>query len=154
MSKDVKFDEEQEWNWNSEDQPQKLIVDEEQIQKDEGEIMLAPSLSSNSHAGPISITTRTTKSIQEIYDVTEIINFNDVNIFWLFSGNDPITFEEAYQKDKWKKAMKEEINSIIKNNTWELTTLFEGHNTINRSKMDFQDKEEWRRRNWKKIKPN
>jgi hypothetical protein len=60
----------------------------------------------------------------------------------LFSGNDPITFEEAYQKDKWKKAMKEEINSIIKNNTWELTTLFEGHNTINRSKMDFQDKEE------------
>jgi hypothetical protein len=81
MSKDVKFDEEQEWNWNSEDQPQKLIVDEEQIQKDEGEIMLAPSLSSNSHAGPISITTITTKSIQEIYDVTEIINFNDVNIF-------------------------------------------------------------------------
>jgi len=72
MSKDVKLDE---------DQPQKLIVDEEQIQKDEGEIMLAPSLSSNSHAGPISITTRKTKSIQEIYDVTEIINFNDVNIF-------------------------------------------------------------------------
>jgi hypothetical protein len=31
MSRDVKFDEEQEWNWNSEDQPQKLIVDEEQI---------------------------------------------------------------------------------------------------------------------------
>ena len=81
MSKDVKFDEEQEWNWNSEDQPQKLIVDEEQIQKDEGEIMLAPSPSSNSHAGPTSLTTRKTKSIQEIYDVTEKINFNDVNIF-------------------------------------------------------------------------
>jgi hypothetical protein len=31
MSRDVKFDEEQEWNWNLEDQPQKLIVDEEQI---------------------------------------------------------------------------------------------------------------------------
>jgi hypothetical protein len=47
-----------------------------------------------------------------------------------FSGNDPITFEEAYQKDRWKKAMKEEISSIIKNNTWELTTLPEGHNEI------------------------
>jgi hypothetical protein len=51
-------------------------------------------------------------------------------MLYLFSGNDPITFEEAYQEDKWKKAMKEEINSIIKNNKWELTTLPEGHNTI------------------------
>jgi hypothetical protein len=41
----------------------------------------------------------------------------------LFSGNDPITFEEAYQEDRWKKAIKEEINSIIKNNTWELATF-------------------------------
>jgi hypothetical protein len=43
MSRDVKFDKEQEWNWNSEDQPHKLIVDEEQIQKNKEEIMLAPS---------------------------------------------------------------------------------------------------------------
>jgi hypothetical protein len=35
-------------------------------------------------------------------------------MFCLFSGNDPITFEEAYQEDKWKKAMKKDINSIIK----------------------------------------
>jgi hypothetical protein len=48
----------------------------------------------------------------------------------LFSGNDPITFEEAYQEDKWKKAIKKEINSIIKNNTWKLTTLPKGHNAI------------------------
>jgi len=130
MSRDVKFDEEQEWNWNSEDQPQKLIVDEEQIQKDEGEIMLAPSASTNSPTSPSSSTTRKTKSIQEIYYVTERINLDDVNMFCLFSGNDPITFEEAYQEDRWKKAMKEEINSIIKNNTWELTTLPEGHNAI------------------------
>jgi hypothetical protein len=44
----------------------------------------------------------------------------------LFSGNDPITFEEAYQEDRWKKSIKEEINSIIKNNTWELATFPEG----------------------------
>ncbi|KAJ7010296.1 hypothetical protein NC653_000899 [Populus alba x Populus x berolinensis] len=82
MSRDVKFDEEQEWNWNFEDQPQKLIIDEEQIQKDEGEII-----------------------------------------------NDPITFEEAYQEDRWKKTMKEK-NSIIKHNIWELITLPKGHNAI------------------------
>jgi len=51
-------------------------------------------------------------------------------MFCLFSGNDPITFEEAYQKDKWKNAIKKEINSIIKNNTWKLTTLPKGHNAI------------------------
>jgi hypothetical protein len=70
MSRDVKFDEEQGWSWNSEDQPQKLIVDEKHIQKDEGEIILAPSPSTNSLAGPSSSTIRKTKSIQEIYDVT------------------------------------------------------------------------------------
>jgi len=123
MLKDMKFDEEQEWNWNSEDQPHKLIIDEEQIQKGEEEIMLAPSPSTNSPAGPSSSTIRKTKSIQEIYDVTERINLDDVNMLCLFLGNDPITFEEAYQEDKWKKAMKEEINSIVKNNTLELTTL-------------------------------
>ena len=88
--------------------------------------MLALSLLTNSLAGPSSSTTRKTKSIQEIYDVTERINLDDVNMLCLFSGNDPITFEEAYQEDRWKKAIKEEINSIIKNNTWELTTFPEG----------------------------
>jgi len=85
--------------------------------------MLAPSPSTNSPTGPSSSTIRKTKSIQEIYDVTERINLDDVNMLCLFLGNDPITFEEAYQEDKWKKAMKEEINSIVKNNTLELTTL-------------------------------
>ena len=92
--------------------------------------MLAPSPITNSLAGPLSSTTRKTKVIQDIYDVIKRINLDDVNILCLFLGNDPITFEEAYQEDKWKKAMKEEINSIIKNNTWELTTLPEGHNAI------------------------
>ena len=129
MSRDVKFDEEQEWNWSSEYHLQKLIVDEEQIQKDEGEIMIAPSLSTSSPSSSPS-STRKTKSIQEIYDVTERMDLDDVNMLCLFSENDPITFEEAYQEDRWKKAMKKEINSIRKNDTWELTTLPEGHNAI------------------------
>jgi hypothetical protein len=63
----------------------------------------------------------------------------------LFSGNDPMIFEEAYQENRWMKAMKDEIHSIIKNNTWELTTRPERQ--CNRRKMDLQDKEECRRRN-------
>jgi hypothetical protein len=129
MSRDVRFDEEQEWNWSTEEQLQKLVVEEEQMQNDEEEIIINPAPSTSSPASPSS-PARKTKSIQEIYDATERMNLDDVNMLCLFSGNDPITFEEAYQEDKWKKAMKEEINSIQKNNTWELTTLPEGHNAI------------------------
>jgi len=68
MSRDVKFDEEQEWEWNSEDQPQKLIVDEEQIQKNEEEIMLAlsPLTQTNSLAGLLISTTRKTENTKDL----------------------------------------------------------------------------------------
>jgi hypothetical protein len=62
--------------------------------------MLALFPSNNSLVGPSSSTTKKKNSIQEIYDVTERINLDDVNMFWLFSRNDPITFEEAYQEDR------------------------------------------------------
>jgi hypothetical protein len=62
--------------------------------------MLAPFPSNNSLVGPSSSTTKKKNSIQEIYDVTERINLDDVNMFCLFSRNDPITFEEAYQEDR------------------------------------------------------
>jgi hypothetical protein len=62
--------------------------------------MLALFPSNNSLVGPSSSTTKKKNSIQEIYDVTERINLHDVNMFCLFSGNDPITFEEAYQEDR------------------------------------------------------
>jgi len=39
--------------------------------------MLALTPSTNSHVGPSSSIIRKTKSIQEIYDVTEIINLDD-----------------------------------------------------------------------------
>ena len=60
--------------------------------------MIAPSPSTSPSSSPSS--TRKTKSIQEIYDVTERMDLDDVNMFCLFSENDPITFEEAYQEDR------------------------------------------------------
>ena len=50
-----------------------------------------------------------------------------------------MTFEEASQKNKWRKATKEEINSINKNNIKELTSLFKDHKTI-RVKWVFKTK--------------
>ena len=37
--------------------------------------------------------------------------------------SDPTTFDEAVKKEEWRKAMKEEIKSIEKNETWELMDL-------------------------------
>ena len=38
-------------------------------------------------------------------------------------GDDPTQFEEAVKHEKWRKAMDSEINSIEKNQTWELMDL-------------------------------
>jgi len=42
----------------------------------------------------------------------------------LFStSSDPSTFDEASKMKVWREAMKQEIESIESNNTWELTDL-------------------------------
>ncbi|BBG96765.1 hypothetical protein Prudu_005670 [Prunus dulcis] len=45
-------------------------------------------------------------------------------------NSDPMSFFDAVKEPKWQKAMDEEIKSIEKNNTWELTELPQGHKTI------------------------
>ena len=52
---------------------------------------------------------------EEDYDVS--VNFA------LFSHSDPIYFEKAIKEEKWHNSMDEEIDSIERNETWELTTL-------------------------------
>jgi len=39
------------------------------------------------------------------------------------SNDDPLNYDEAVHDEKWIKAMKNEMNVIEKNNTWELVTL-------------------------------
>ncbi|KAJ0829337.1 putative RNA-directed DNA polymerase [Helianthus annuus] len=43
---------------------------------------------------------------------------------------DPVCFSEAVKKEEWQVAMKEELEAIIKNNTWQLVTLPEGKNVV------------------------
>ena len=50
--------------------------------------------------------------------------------FALFSDCDPVTFQETVKYSKWQKAMNEEIKSIEKNNTWELSDLPKGQKSI------------------------
>ncbi|KAJ9555288.1 hypothetical protein OSB04_009902 [Centaurea solstitialis] len=51
--------------------------------------------------------------------------------FALYSDADPLSFEEAYQDQKWKDAMDKEIEAIMKNNnTWVLVDLPKNHKPI------------------------
>jgi hypothetical protein len=61
----------------------------------------------------------------------------------LTSTEDPSTFQEAiesFEKDKWMKAMVEEMESLSKNKTWELTELPKGKKSIG-CKWVFKKKE-------------
>lgn len=49
---------------------------------------------------------------------------------FVLCNDDPIHFSEAAKEEKWNEAMKLEIQSIERNNTWELTKLPIGAKTI------------------------
>jgi hypothetical protein len=43
---------------------------------------------------------------------------------------EPMNFDEANEHDEWQNAMEEEYESIMKNNTWELTELLNIRNPL------------------------
>ena len=61
-----------------------------------------------------------------MYRSTEDIN----NLFYLFLDSEPLNFDDAVKDESWRLAMDEEIKSIEKNNTWELSELPKGHKAI------------------------
>ena len=58
--------------------------------------------------------------LQDIYDTCSFV----------LTVSDPNTFEEALKLVEWRSAMKEEILSIEKNQTWELTKLPEEKHAV------------------------
>ena len=47
-----------------------------------------------------------------------------MKILWIFAYNcDPISYEDIATDEQWVQAMDDEIHSIEKNDTWELTSL-------------------------------
>lgn len=133
MSRDVEFDEEETWNWNTkEDEGYEflpIINDEEDETTKSTEDVQPPTSPFPTQGSPSSSSSSErsprTRSLEELYEETE-----ELTLFCLFVDCEPLAFEEAVQSTKWKQAMDEEIESIEKNNTWELTTLPRGQKTI------------------------
>nr|GEX91741.1 ribonuclease H-like domain, reverse transcriptase, RNA-dependent DNA polymerase [Tanacetum cinerariifolium] len=59
--------------------------------------------------------------INDLYENTEEL---------LLAEDEPKSYKEALSDQKWIEAMKVELDSINRNNTWELTTLPKGHKAI------------------------
>ncbi|KAH9650220.1 hypothetical protein KPL70_026283 [Citrus sinensis] len=69
-----------------------------------------------------------TRSLQNLYEVTE--RHDNLTLFCLFADCEPVNFQDAALDEKWRIAMDEEIKAIVKNDTWELTTIPKGHKAI------------------------
>ncbi|GJR95477.1 ribonuclease H-like domain, reverse transcriptase, RNA-dependent DNA polymerase, partial [Tanacetum coccineum] len=60
-------------------------------------------------------------TLSDLYENTEEL---------LLAEDEPKNYKEASSDQKWIEAMKVELDSINRNNTWELTTLPKGHKAI------------------------
>ncbi|GJW12018.1 ribonuclease H-like domain, reverse transcriptase, RNA-dependent DNA polymerase [Tanacetum coccineum] len=61
------------------------------------------------------------RTLNDLYENTEEL---------LLAEDEPKNYKEASTDQKWIEAMKVELDSINRNNTWELTTLSKGHKAI------------------------
>ena len=141
VSRDVEFSEDEAWDWTIAEKEQMGIEWNEESVGDtqpkvpsmdtSNTIPFNPSLS---HDGATRCSSRNRVLPARLQDYV-ITNDNDVSDeelvnFALFADCDPVTFEDAAQDGRWVQAMDEEIHSIEKNNTWEITSLPKGKKSI------------------------
>ena len=145
ISRDVEFDEEDEWDWNTPQEDYDFFPFFEE-EEEPNEIMELPIYSpppsppspTNVQASPSSSEASSSerpphmRSLRDIYEETEEVTqrFSDLTLFCLFADCDPIGYEKAAQDKKWRSAMNEEIEAIERNGTWELATLPRGQKAI------------------------
>ncbi|KAE8657590.1 hypothetical protein F3Y22_tig00116989pilonHSYRG00496 [Hibiscus syriacus] len=147
ISRDVVFNEEGEWDFNShtddfnffpqfEEDEQTMREQLDESQQDLATPPTSPtsttqgdsSTSSSSSGSQSERVVQRTRSLRDLYEVTE--RQDNLTLFCLFADCEPVSFQEAVQEKKWRDVMDEEIKAIEKNDTWELTSLPKGHKAI------------------------
>jgi Reverse transcriptase (RNA-dependent DNA polymerase) len=106
------FDENMNWRWNSDDVEAQITLQDEDSEESQPE--------TNNFPKPLQVYTRRsnqpppqkTKTLQELYETTHVLYVAD-----------PVTYEEAAEKDEWLLAMNEEMSAIKQNQTWQLVEL-------------------------------
>ena len=136
VSRDVMFDEDASWNWEvHEDSVNEFFpfFDEDNQGEETGQPAVPTttpntSSSASSSSGTSNEGSRRTRTFQELYENTEVMN--DISMLCLLAETTPLSFEEANKEKKWRQAIEEEIRAIERNDTWELTSLPAGQKSI------------------------
>lgn len=152
VSRDVMFEEDKAWSWNREggalyDQSRNFVVnlteeiertmtDEPVTQESINSTSIEESGGETSHAivssesndSGYSSDPTLYRSLNDVYNHTEEIELEEE---LLFVGIDELkNYKETIKESCWKQVMKNEIESIEKNNTWELKELPLEHKAI------------------------
>ncbi|GJS25914.1 ribonuclease H-like domain, reverse transcriptase, RNA-dependent DNA polymerase [Tanacetum coccineum] len=141
VSRDVKFKENETWDWKDymseliNDEPEwtdfrigdleatnehhdqgfQPIEEDNEFPNNDDDDYVSPTRDSPSHSQ-----TSHTPSTSSSQNTEEL----------LLAEDEPKNYKEASSDQKWIEAMKVELDSINRNNTWELTTLPKGHKAI------------------------
>lgn len=144
ISRDVVFDEENSWDWNDTGKQQVQVnLDEGRVENSAQEIETPiESTSPVAAESPIEVRAQSPHSpraqrerrrpvwMTDYESGSELTDDEAIAHLALFSDCDPITYEEAAKETKWREAMNAEMNSIEKNDTWELAELPKGQKSI------------------------
>ena len=139
-SRDVIFEEEGKWNWNM--NPEQTTQnnldwgDNETDAEDSDEELISENSKTTAELDAVNPGTETESEKHPRrerrapgwlleYESGEGFSEEEQEAAMVFfmSNNDPTSYEEASRDEKWKEAMKREIEVIEKNRTWDLVTL-------------------------------
>lgn len=157
VSKDVKFDESKSWNWE-EELGNKGLTWEEMMDESEEVRMENPNQEENDEEEEAGIeqnpqeavaaenaeigtqlrdgARRAKKALMWMKDyvckgMRSIVEEDGDEAMAMFiAEEDPVSFDDAAQHDKWRSATEAEIKAIEENNTWELVELPDGAKVI------------------------
>ena len=129
ISRDVIFEEDEKWTWSTQGEnslPLTFLPNflsdhalEDQIEPSDEEEEASTKVTSSSHVSEDLHSPRY-MSFNDLYSETSPIT-QDEEVH-LLSGEEPLSYTEAADEEVWRRAMREEILAIDKNNTWELVT--------------------------------
>ncbi|GJT30402.1 ribonuclease H-like domain, reverse transcriptase, RNA-dependent DNA polymerase [Tanacetum coccineum] len=137
VSRDVKFKENETWDWKEymsehiNDEPEWTDFKIENLEvtsehHDQGtqpseEDNEFPNKDDDGYASPTTGSPSRFRTLNDLYENTKEL---------LLAKDEPKNYKEASNDQRWIKAMKVELDSINRNNTWKLTTLPKGRKAI------------------------
>ncbi|GAU47720.1 hypothetical protein TSUD_285070 [Trifolium subterraneum] len=118
VSRDVVFDEMKEWDWNMQEKKSSTSVMLEELEEN---TEIVPETDMRRSTRTRALPARLQEC--ELNKDDEVINDGDLVHLAFMAELEPIDVISALKSEKWRCAMKEELDSIKSNQTWELVDL-------------------------------